>query len=432
MATGTTLGSGGEQQEAASARGGRRGAHNAGGRSHLAALAASFGHAHLAIAITGASAASVVTITVVDFAHAANGGLWWGVGAVVFGLVVFVVLIVFWNAQFRALVKPDDVNNKELQQIRNRVVDVESTLATSPNHDPGTKEEESKAETQRLLEALRSDLEASSGFWIDGTAYLEAWERVHRAEEEAVMCGRLAHVRSVAVRDIDRLKGSTIPNASDLQCRLKDALKEVESTIRLGHENGSPSISIARNDIRYVLNAVNEFREGQWRALVDFRDVVATTAALLWMTIYGTLLVAIAAGATASALTGALMFFMAGSIAGFLSQMYGQSRSGSESSVEDFGLALARIFAMPAFSGAIALVGVVAVAALYLNVNGFSLSPAASSGAAVDWTSVFNWQTNGLGFGVAFIVALAPERLFDLLKNSKDIKIAISRSEAAG
>jgi hypothetical protein len=191
-------------------------------------------------------------------------------------------------------------------------------------------------------------------------------------------------------------------------------------------------VSIARNDVRYVLNAVNEYREGQWRALVDFRDIVVTTAALLWITIYATLLVAIAAGASAQNLTAALMFFMAGSIAGFLSQMYGQSRSGSESSVEDFGLALARTIAMPVFSGAIALVGVVAVAALHLTVNGISLTPSTVSGAAVDWGSVFNWQENGLGFGIAFIVALAPETLFDLLKNSKNIKIAISRSEATG
>lgn len=412
--------------------GGRKLRSTADIESAVASLAASFGHAHLATAITGASTAAVITVAGVDFAYAAKGDLPWLGLAIALGVLVFVAFVLFWNIQFNALTAPERVNNNELQQIRDRIVEIQSTLETSPVHESGSKEEKAKAEAQDLLRKLETDLGANSRFWVDGTAYLEAWARLHHAEEEAVMCGRLVHVREVAVRDLDRLKGSTIPDAGDLQSRDKDALKVVEAAIRKGSETHSPEISIARSDVRYVFSTVNAFREGQWRALVDFRDIVSTTAALLWITIYATLLVAIAAGASAKDLTGALMFFMAGAIAGFLSQMYSQSRSGSEASVEDFGLALARIFAMPAFSGAIALVGVVAVAALHLNVNGVALSPPGGSGAGVDWTSVFDWQTNGLGFGVALIVALAPERLFDLLKNSKDIKIAISKSEAAG
>ena len=431
MATGRQLG--GAKRETTGTTGAGGGSD---GRSHghprVAALAASFGHPHLAIALTGASTASVVTIGGVDFAQAANAGLFWVGVAVSFGLLSFAIFVVLWLFLYRSLVKPERVNNNELQEIRDRMVDIESALATSVGHDLGTKEQEAKAETRGLLDNVELDLITESSFWVDGTAYLEAWARIHRAEEEVVMCGRLVQVRSVAVRDIDRLKGSQIPDAIDLQGRLKDALRELEPVIRAGNESGSAALSIARNDIRYVLNAVNEYREGQWRALVDFRDIVVTTAALLWITIYATLLVAIAAGASAQNLTAALMFFMAGSIAGFLSQMYGQSRSGSESSVEDFGLALARTIAMPVFSGAIALVGVVAVAALHLTVNGISFTPSTVPGAAVDWSSVFNWQDNGLGFGIAFIVALAPETLFDLLKNSKNIKIAISRSEATG
>jgi len=432
VAAGAAYGSASEEEPEDGATSRSGGGSGGGGSSAIASLAASFGHPHLAGAITGASTAAVVTIAGVDFAYAAKGDLPWLGLAIALGLLVFAALALFWIQQFNRLVKAGQVNNNELQKIRNRVVEEESTLATSPRHEPGTTDEEAKSLTRRRLDELKSDLGASSGFWADGTAYLEAWARLHRAEEEAVMCARLFHVRSVAIRDLDRLRGSTIPHAGDLQVRLREALDDVEAAIRQDNQDGSASDAMARADVRYVLNTINEFREGQWRALVDFRDVVTTTAALLWVTIYGTLLVAIAAGASAMPLTGALMFFLAGAIAGFLAQMYSQSRSGSESSVEDFGLALARIFAMPAFSGAIALVGVVSVAALHLNVNGLSLSPVSGSGAAVDWNSVFNWQTNGLGFGVAFVVALAPESLFDLLKNSKDIKMAISRSEASG
>jgi hypothetical protein len=398
--------------------------------SHVARLAACFGHTHLAAAITGASSVSVITILVLDLLG--DRGQWWRFGALALGALLLAGFAWWWNGMYGALTTAQKINYNQYAQIRDRIVELKSALQATPK---GNAANGGAGEPQGvdLITDLEKDLSASGGFWASGVAYLEAWERLHRAEEAAVMSAGIAHVRSIAVKYIDRLRGSEIPNAIDLQGRLKAALEAIESAMRHPPvDDTAPAIVIARNDVRYVTNSVNEYRDGQWRALVGFREIVMTTAGLLWITLYGVLLLAVAAGAPRLSVTGGLMFFLAGSVAGFLSQMYSQSRAGTESSVEDFGLALGRIFAMPAFSGAIAVVGVVAVGALHLNVNGVSLSTSSGSGSAVDWQSVFNWQTNGLGYAIAFIASLAPERIFDLLRSSKDIKLAISRTEAAG
>jgi hypothetical protein len=256
---------------------------------------------------------------------------------------------------------------------------------------------------------------------------------MHRAEEAVVICAPRASVRAVAVADIDRLTGSSIAQANSLQARATIAAEILtEGKELFGRPRAQSSEANARQDVRYVRNVVNRYREENWRALIGVRDTLITTTALLWVEIYGTLLLLIAIGAPRPrVLTGAL-FFLAGGLVGLVSQLYSESGAGASASVEDFGLSVARVFAIPALAGAVGLLSVVSVAALHLSVNGISLSPTEGHSLGVDWNQVFDWQRNGVGFGVAAVLALAPDRLFDLLKNTKQIKAGLASSEAAG
>jgi len=276
---------------------------------------------------------------------------------------------------------------------------------------------------------LRKDLESAGAQWLSGYGYLNAWQWLHYAEEALVLVAPREYVRERAVEAANRLEGSTMKQASSLRDRVNQAADD------LGNRQREED---ARHDVHYVLGEVNRYREDRWGALVVYRDQLMTATAVLWMVLYAALMLAVGlarstpAASRQTQIATATAFFLAGAGIGLISQLYSLARQDpSQSAVEDFGLSTARVLAIPAFSGTVALAGVVVVAALHLEVNGQHLT-AGTDGLRVDWPVVFDWRANGVGFAWAALFALAPDRLFDLLRNTRQLKAEIHSSEASG
>jgi hypothetical protein len=413
--------------------------------SPLLPVVVGFGRWHLAVLVTGFAGASVVTavLTVANLQP-------WGLPAAL-GALSFVVFAVFWWIAFSKWSKPQGVNTNEYEQLVGRLDQLQAT--TNLSQKPGLGEaaialvEQVLAGETDLGAAIeQTDLEAAIALesanktatrlqdalrrkwpgWLSGEAYLDAWEELHRGEEAAAIFAPRSIARAMAAQDLLRLKDSGVPQSDALTERAKAAIQTLEEE--------EPSVTQkedARQDVRLGRNALNEYREEKWRGLIGFRDVLILTAALVWFFVYVSLLFAVAASVTSRPLLTASLFFLTGALVGLISQMLSQSRSDPGAVVEDFGLGIARVIAMPVLSGAVALLGVIIVAALHISV-GAELTPSNGAGAPVNWDKVFDWRMNGLGFGVAALFGLSPDRLFDFLKKADNIKMAISSTEPSG
>ncbi len=357
------------------------------------------GHAHLAVLLGGLSVASVATVIMIG--QGLNPWL---------GVVPGALTAVLFLGAFRTFSRPQGVHPGEYQELVDRL----DNLDIPECRDYSC--------VRRHVSRLREDLRTRGAHWLSGYGYLNAWRRLHYAEEETALCASRQHVREMAIADVDRLHASKMEQAG----RLLDRAEKAADDLGIGRQEPD-----ARHDVHYVRGEVNRYREDRWRALIEYRDQLMTATALLWVLLYAALVVSVSFHAGPPRLAVATFFFIVGAVIGLLSQLYNLAQQDpAQAAVEDFGLSIARLLGLPAFSGAIGLAGVVVVAALQLEVNGQHLAPVAKDG--VDWAAVFDWRANGVGFAWAALFALAPGRLFDLLRNAKQLKTEIHSVEASG
>ncbi len=410
--------------------------------SPLLPVVVGFGRLHVAVLLTGFATASLATVVLVG-ANVQPRGL-----SAVSGALFLIIMAVLWGLAFSKWGKPQGVNTNEYHQLVGRLDQLRAT--TNLSVQPGLVEAvialEQEVELIEQVRAVVTSLEAAIALesakkavtgleaalrregpgWLSGEAYLDAWEELHRGEEATAIFAPRSIARAMAAEDVERLRDSGIPQRNSLTDLAKAAMKRLEEQ--------SPSVTQledARQDVRFVRTTLNQYREEKWLALVGYRDVLMLTAAAVWFFLYASLLVVLAAGVMARPLTTASLFFLTGALVGLVSQMFGQSRSDPGAAVEDFGLGIARVLAMPVLSGAVALLGIGVVAALHISIGG-QLTLSIGAGGAVDWGTVFDWSKNGLGFGVAALFGLSPDRLLDFLKSANNIKMAISSTEASG
>jgi hypothetical protein len=106
------------------------------------------------------------------------------------------------------------------------------------------------------------------------------------------------------------------------------------------------------------------------------------------MTAYTLLAIAIITGAQQSAIAAASAFYLVGATVGLLNQLRGVSQS--DTAVEDYGLSIARLIAMPLFCGLAAIGGVVLTALPQMaNPNSSLTSPLAITTPSTLATGVF-------------------------------------------
>jgi hypothetical protein len=271
-----------------------------------------------------------------------------------------------------------------------------------------------KKEVYAIFDAICHALEKKkNSSWMWAIGYVNLWRLIHRADEALIAIEPTREVIRDALRDEMNIMGSKIDNRNDLLIKLRLAVKtlseqgaiylnqqppEQKETSAKGshcdcvhgltsgqavvlhvqqlqgqavapgqgnHTNNSPAhsevIAQARTVIREVRFSLHQFRDDRWEKLVRVRNHLMRTTVLTGLAIY--LLVAfviiIITKAELPMLEAASIFYLVGAIVSLFSRLYNQSKT--DSSIDDFRLAAARLIAAPVFSGLAAVGGVLIV-----------------------------------------------------------------------
>ena len=171
----------------------------------------------------------------------------------------------------------------------------------------------------------------------------------------------------------------------------------------------------ARNALRDVRRAINEYRDHLWEGLVTSRNLLMGTALITGLLTYVLFCFAIIAGATPAMITAATAFFLVGALIGLFGRLYDESKV--DNANDEYNLILARIIVTPVLSGIAGVLGVLLTTMLSLTLLKSALPqnvvPAVSQFGLGD---SFNLGRNSLGILIAAAFALTPNLLINTLK----------------
>ncbi|SRR6266487_239155 len=270
--------------------------------------------------------------------------------------------------------------------------------------------------------------ESSTGLqWILGTGYGNAWRVLHHAEEALIEFVPPQEIVREAIHDLLAIQGSTIANRDDMVASLRQASTELdpgasmyfqehqpeqtllsqlvqdvgeqkkllsqlaqdskkdtplaidnitETTESIPSDTDSQTADRARVRARAILREVratlNEFRDTLWLRLVQTRNRLLVTMALMGVIPYLLLSIAILASdpksaTSSSAIMAAVVFYLVGAVVGLFGRLYEESLT--ISTVEDLGLTTMRLILTPLLSGLAGIGGVLIVTTLFEGVN---------------------------------------------------------------
>jgi hypothetical protein len=377
-----------------------------------------------------------------------------GVGAAL-GVALVLAALHCWLAGGTAA---DHANSSAYSELVARFREIEARLSVVAERAEllGPSERIAYRQADGLGHMIHKELGARGARWVLGTGYVNLWCLVHRAEEALLLVEPTEDVMRAAIYDEMRLRGSAIDNSADLLVKLRQAVSRLDpdascyfaqpadtAAQRLPSESPSPaSLAAARAAIAQVRQSINEFRDGNWGALARTRNhllgTIAATGSSTFLLLALALAVSPRAGPTnpfSDSIVAAASFYLLGAIVGLFNRLYNESAS--DSSVEDFGLTIARLGLTPILAGMAALGGVLIVAMLpAVMSNGVSL--ASSSAGAVRalplpaLPDIFSLTNNPFGVIFAAIFGLSPTLLLSSLQDATDKYRASIKSTAPG
>jgi hypothetical protein len=266
--------------------------------------------------------------------------------------------------------------------------------------------------------------------WALGYGYVRLWERLHRAEEEQLFSAPPDELIAEATRDTLRLKGSNIDNRDQLLDQLQRAASVVAFTagVSVGVIPGSSVVglappfhaaddTIARQMIRQVRRAINEFRDDRRLALVRARNQLLRTIILTAFVTYQLLVLAILAGVPRPAFTSAIAFFLVGATVGLFNRLY--LDASTETAVEDYGLSASRLLHTPLLCGLAAVGGALIVPLLSVQINP-TIDASAATIAAPTLTAIFDIAQRPFALVLAAVFGLTPSALISRLQSEAE------------
>ncbi len=267
------------------------------------------------------------------------------------------------------------------------------------------------AEAKRQLHGVKASLGRADAGWFQGSGYIGAWETVHRVDEALIELLDRYDLLEVARHDILRLDGSTLPHRDDLL-----ELARAAQAYLCGEKQKDScvdNIDEARKALKEVRANINVFRDSSWNGLVVLRNQTLVTLVILHLLVFGLLALALFGGASQHVIEALTLYFLVGAILGVFNRLYAQSQA--DTAVDDYGVAIARLLTLPAFSGLAAIGGVLLT------------SLTAAQSAATGLGSVFDFQQHPLVLLDAAAFGLAPGLLVQGLakrgqKYQSDIK----------
>lgn len=221
--------------------------------------------------------------------------------------------------------------------------------------------------------------------WVLGIGYVNAWLKLHRADEALIDVEPPEMVIGGALHDMLSLENSQIGNRDKLLAKLVQAANDLDpaatvyfkehrpdknsAAVTVDTKNSIPSTqeqARARFVLREVRQALNDFKDFLWAGLVRARNSLLGVIALTGLLTYVLLCAALLAGDPASnrsAIIAATAFYMAAAIAGLFGRVYRELTIGT--TFDDYGFSLARLIATPLLSGLAGVSGVLVTRLLY-------------------------------------------------------------------
>jgi hypothetical protein len=265
--------------------------------------------------------------------------------------------------------------------------------------------------------------------WAAGHGYLTLWTQIHAAEEALFMVEDIGWLAAEADRDLQRLKGSNMPQAEAFTTSITNAVKalypEAQQQYLGGAVSGSPFAveaarwdSLARMKLRDARSGINAYRQSIWDGLVRARNQFLRS--LIATTLITAILVdfIVLRGTDHLMLLVATVLYLVGVLVGLFGRL--QGLVGSASVEEDFGLDTSHLLAVPILSGIAAVVGVALVGLLKLKIGDINIgAPSVGAGESA-LPPVFNLGRNPGALIIAGLFGLTPELLIRYLKSQAD------------
>ena len=245
--------------------------------------------------------------------------------------------------------------------------------------------------------------------WVLGLGYVNAWSKLHRAEEALIEVEPVEMVIRGALHDKLSIQDSKIRSRDELLEKLRWVARELypamESNFKTyrpgegyeeinklfhyvkklarkagvdvdaepsqgGNVNQAISAEVearARFTAREVRRILNEFRDRLWEGLIRARNHLLSTIFVTGFVTHILLCIAILAGISTraiptpdrGAIIAAAVFYIVGAIAGLFGRIYRESQTST--AVDDYGLSLARLVATPLLSGLAGVGGVLLI-----------------------------------------------------------------------
>ena len=276
------------------------------------------------------------------------------------------------------------INRGSYAEASSRVQALRETVRKMDQNDIGS--DVALSRSVHYTNQAENDLKRQGLQWFWGNGYISVWKTIHRAEEELIR----ARVPDDLVRDAQfdwlRLQGSAVPRRDLLSRSIKLAMISIRSSLSAIFDQVPQISATARRAIKRdtpslvanVRHSINAYRDEQWQSVIQIRNqlLVATLITELGaLLILGLAICATSNDQADDYIMGASAIFLVGAVVGLFAKLH--EVIGADSSVDDYGLVTARLFATPLYSGLAALGGVLIVAVLpsVIDVSSISSEP---------------------------------------------------------
>jgi hypothetical protein len=368
-------------------------------------------HGHVATAWIGPQVGVITVVVLSAFGYGAAAATIWGA-------VLWLASWVVSGFAYAPFTTPAKANSRNYGELMNRLAMLEARRDDFCNQATNAACTEATEHLAWVSEQTKTSGELK---WVNGAGYIAIWQRLHRAEEALIGAEPEPHLLDEALHDELRLKDSAIPNRDDLLAILKTVTRFLsDGTIDPTAVPRISSADAARSALKEVRSSINEFRDSSWNGLLQLRNQTMTTLLLTNVTLFVFAVVAVASGARGPAMLAAAIFYLAGAMIGLFNRLYQQFQA--QTAIEDYGLTMARLLAIPVYSGLAAVAGVLITV----------VAGSATGSKAPDLSSVFKIPPEIGLLVVAAAFGAAPDLVLKRLADaSEKFKTGIASTEPA-
>ena len=328
---------------------------------------------------------------------------WLTLSATVGGSLFILLCWLLIARLFKRFTAVDRANAASYEQLLNRLEQAAAwykTLMQKPIPERNSLYTIGKREICTSFYAVCKSLKIKGPSWISATGYTSAWKLMHRIDEAFIEIEPVEAVIHNALHDEMSLQDSTLTNRDDLLNKLRRAVKMLapEAAVYLNQQppqvqqspqddqakqsdpratssttqntdnpkgndeafsNTIDSATQARTIIYEVRTTLHHFRDDRWDKLIRVRNQLMKMTLVTGLLLYVFVEFAIMVNVGAEVLKDATVLFFVGGLVGLFSRLYDQSKT--DTSIDDFRLATARLIAAPLYSGLAAIGGVLVV-----------------------------------------------------------------------